>query len=516
MIHTSLLPTVEIPDTAITPFVLRMVDDLSDHPAMIDGPTGRTYTYRQLADLTARVAGGLAGRGFGPGSTLAVMLPNLPEYFLAFHGAAMAGGTVTTINPTYGPSEVRHQLDDSGAGALVTIPMFVDTAVEACEGTAVATIWVIGDAPEGTLPFTQLLGAEPLAEQVDVDVREDVMVLPYSSGTTGFPKGVMLTHRNLVANIVQTEPVLEVEAGRERVIAVLPFFHIYGMQVLMNAVIARGGTVVTMPRFDLEEFLTLVQDRKITIAYLVPPIVLALAKHPMVDQFDLSSLRLIFSGAAPLGAEVALEAAGRVGCDVVQGYGMTELSPVTHSTPMGQFKPGSIGLTISNTEVRVVDPTTGEDLGIDEDGELWIRGPQVMKGYLNNPSATEITIDEDGWLHTGDIGHVDTDGHFYIVDRLKELIKYKGFQVPPAELEALLLTHPAVADAAVIGVPDPEAGELPKGFVVLKPGAAATEDVIKAFVADAVAGYKQLRIVEFIDTIPKSASGKILRRELRG
>ncbi len=515
MIHTSMLPTVEIPPTAITPYVLRMVPELAEHPAMIDGPTGRTYTYSQLADGTARVAGGLASRGFGRGSTLGVMLPNLPEYFLAFHGAAMAGGTVTTINPTYGPSEVHHQLVDSGAGSLITIPMFVETAKEAAEGTGVETIWVVGDAPDGTLPFADLLGAEPLREQAEVDVHRDVMVLPYSSGTTGLPKGVMLTHFNLVANIAQTEPVLEVKAGEDRVIAVLPFFHIYGMQVLMNAVITRGGTVVTMPRFDLEGFLGLVQDQKITIAYLVPPIVLALAKHPLVDQFDLSSLRLVFSGAAPLGAEVALEAAERIGCDVVQGYGMTELSPVTHATPMGEFKPGSIGLTISNTEVRVVDPATGEDVGIAEDGELWIRGPQVMKGYLNNPGATEATIDEEGWLHTGDIGHSDADGHFYIVDRLKELIKYKGFQVPPAELEALLVTHPAVADAAVIGVPDEEAGELPKGFVVLRPGADATEDDIKSFVADSVAGYKQLRIVEFIDTIPKSASGKILRRELR-
>ena len=516
MIHTSPLPEVEIPDVAITPFVLRMVPELADHPAMIDGPSGRTYTYRQLADATARVAGGLAAEGFGNGSTLAVMLPNMPEYFVAFHGAATAGGTVTTINPSYGPSEVNHQLIDSGAGALVTIPMFVDTALEAIAGTNVETVYVIGDAPDGTIPFTTLMQAEPLAEQAEVDVHEDVMVLPYSSGTTGLPKGVMLSHFNLVANIVQTEPILEIRPAEERVIAVLPFFHIYGMQVLMNAVIARGGTVVTMPRFDLEEFLSLVQDHEITIAYLVPPIVLALAKHPMIDRFDLSSLRLVFSGAAPLGAEIAVEASTRIGCDVSQGYGMTELSPVTHATPMGGFKPGSIGITVPNTEVRVVDPETGNDLGIDEDGELWIRGPQVMKGYLNNPAATAQTIDEDGWLHTGDIGHVDSDGHFYIVDRLKELIKYKAFQVPPAELEALLLTHPAVADAAVIGVPDEEAGELPKAFVVLKPGAQASEDDIKSFVADSVAGYKQVRIIEFIDAIPKSASGKILRRELRG
>jgi 4-coumarate--CoA ligase len=515
LIHTSTLPEVGIPEVAITPFVLRMTPALANHPAIIDGPSGRTYTYAQLADATARVAGGLTSKGFGRGSTLAVMLPNMPEYFLAFHGAAMAGGTVTTINPTYGPSEVNHQLLDSQAGSLVTIPMFLETAKAAAVGTGVETIYVIGDAPEGTTPFASLLHSDPFTEQADVDVHDDVIVLPYSSGTTGLPKGVMLTHFNLVANIVQTEPILEIKPGEERVIAVLPFFHIYGMQVLMNAVIARGGTVITMPRFDLEEFLTLVQDSGITIAYVVPPIVLALAKHPMIDQFDLSSLRLVFSGAAPLGAEVALEAAARIGCDVVQGYGMTELSPVTHATPMGGFKPGSIGLTLSNTEVRVVDPETGDDLGIDEDGELWIRGPQVMKGYLNNPQATANTIDEDGWLHTGDIGHVDSDGHFYIVDRLKELIKYKGFQVPPAELEALLLTHPDVADAAVIGVPDEEAGELPKGFVVLKPGSDVGEDDIKAFIADAVAGYKQLRIIEFIDAIPKSASGKILRRELR-
>lgn len=515
MSFQSLLPDVEIPEISITEYVLAKAGELGDQVAMIDGMDGRSFTFAQLAEGTARVAGALAAIGFGPGSTIAVMMPNIPEYFFAFHGPAMAGGTVTTINPTYGPNEVQHQILDAGATALVTIPMFVDTARAAIEGTAVETIYVVGEAPEGTVSFATLLAGEPLAAQVPVDVREDVMVLPYSSGTTGMPKGVMLTHYNLVGNLCQAEPVIKVEAGVDRVIAVLPFFHIYGMQVLMNAVVARGATVITMPRFDLEHFLKLIQEEKVTIAYLVPPIVLALAKHPLVDQYDTSSLKLVFSGAAPLGAEVALEAAGRIGCDVVQGYGMTELSPITHSTPGGEFKPGSIGLTVSNTESRIVDPLTGEDLGIDEDGELWIRGPQVMKGYLNNPEATALTIDEDGWLHTGDVGHIDDDGHFYIVDRLKELIKYKGFQVPPAELEALLLTHPAIADAAVIGIPDLEAGELPKGFVVLKPGADASADDVMEFVRDNVASYKQLRSVEFLAEVPKSASGKILRRELR-
>ncbi len=295
----------------------------------------------------------------------------------------------------------------------------------------------------------------------------------------------------------------------------LPFFHIYGMQVLMNLSLACGATVVTMPRFDLEQALTIIQNSKVTRFFAVPPIVLALAKHPLVDQFDLSSLKQVFSGAAPLGAELAAEAAARVGCEVVQGFGMTELSPVSHCTVVGDFRPGTSGVTVPNTETRLVDPESGEDRGVGVEGELWVRGPQVMKGYLNNAEATRITIDEDGWLHTGDIAVVDEFGHVSIVDRLKELIKYKGFQVPPAELEALLLSHPKIADVAVIGVADEEAGEVPKAFVVPVPGSELTVDEVQAHVAQHVASYKQVRLVEFVETIPKSASGKILRRMLR-
>ncbi len=514
MIHTSPFPPIEPPHTHITPFVLGRAAELGEKTAIIDGPTGRSYTFAQLADLTARVAGGLASRGVGKGDTVAVMLPNLPEYFMAFHGTATTGATVTTINPTYGPEETRFQLQDASARILITIPMFAETAKEAVEGTGVEEIIMLGEPVDGTTSFMSLMTSDPYPGFADVDPLEDVVVLPYSSGTTGLPKGVMLTHYNLVANIAQGAEVLE-RGADDRVIAVLPFFHIYGMQVLMNGAIREGGTVVTMPRFDLEQFLQLLQDHQITIAYLVPPIVLALAKHPIVDNYDLSHLRSIFSGAAPLGADLAEEAARRIGCEVVQGYGLTETSPITHATPPGQYRRGSIGVAIPSTEVMVVDPETGSALGLDQDGEIWIRGPQVMKGYLNNPAATAATIDEEGWLHTGDIGHVDSDGHYYIVDRLKELIKYKGFQVPPAELEALLLTHPAVADAAVIGVPDEEAGEIPKAFVVLKPGATATDEEIKAHVAAHLAHYKHVRVVEFIDAIPKSASGKILRRQLR-
>ena len=295
----------------------------------------------------------------------------------------------------------------------------------------------------------------------------------------------------------------------------LPFFHIYGMQVIMNLGLRAGATIVTMPRFDLEQYLSLHQEHRLTRAFVAPPIVVALAKHPVVDKYDLSALQWMLSGAAPLSADLAIACGQRLGCEVVQGYGMTELSPVSHATPPGMFKPGSVGVTVPNTEVNIVDPVTGSSLDVDEDGEVWVRGPQVMKGYLNNDAATKTTIDDDGWLHTGDIGHVDADGHLYIVDRLKELIKYKGFQVPPAELEALLLTHPQIADAAVIGVPDDEAGEIPAAYIALKPGQEATAADIQQFVAAKVASYKQIRKITFVDAIPKSASGKILRRVLR-
>ena len=511
MIHKSPLPDIDIPDAYLTEHVLQNADRLADKPALIDGPTGRTLTFADVAGGVAALAGGLKARGFGPGDVLALMSPNIPEYAIMFLGVARAGGTITTINPTYTASEVQHQLQDSGATILVTIPMFLETARAAVEGTAVGEIYVIGEA-EGAQPVTALFGP-PLNEQVEVGT-DAVVVLPYSSGTTGLSKGVMLTHKNLVANIEQTVIPAEIRED-ETSIAVLPFFHIYGMQVLMNAGLRIGMTVVTMPRFDLEEFLRIHQDYGVTRSFVAPPIVVALAKHPIVDNYDMSKLEQIFSGAAPLSAELAIEAGERLQCEVVQGYGMTELSPVSHLTPHGMFKPGSVGVTAPNTETMIVDVESGESLGFDEDGEVWVRGPQVMKGYLNNEAATRATIDDDGWLHTGDIGHVDSDGHLYVVDRLKELIKYKGFQVPPAELEALLLTHPAVADAAVIGIPDDEAGEIPVGYIVLKPGQEATEQDIIDFVAGKVAHYKQIRKVTVVDAIPKSASGKILRRVLK-
>jgi 4-coumarate--CoA ligase len=517
MIYRSPLADVDIPDVALTTYALDRARDLGDKPALIDGPTGRVLTYAGLDQAVRALAGGLVARGSGKGDVVALMAPNLPEYAVVFHGVAFAAGVITTINPTYTHREVHHQLVDSGARLLVTVLPFLETALKGAQGTTVEEVFVLGarpggDLPDGVRPFADLLGT-PLAEQVPV-AGDDVVALPYSSGTTGSSKGVMLTHRNLVANIAQLLGPAQLRED-EKIIAVLPFFHIYGMQVLMNTGLRAGATIITMPRFDLEQFLRAHQDYGITRSFVAPPIVLALAKHPLVDEFDLSALELVFSGAAPLSADLALEAGKRLNCEVVQGYGMTELSPVSQLTPPGYFKPGSVGVNAPNTELRIVHPASGEDLGVGEDGELWIRGPQVMKGYHNNPEATAVTLDEDGWLHTGDIGHVDAEGHVYVVDRLKELIKYKGFQVAPAELESLLLTHPAVADAAVVGLPDEEAGEIPVAYVVLKPEVAATPEELRAHVAEHVASYKEPRRVHVVDAIPKSASGKILRRVLR-
>ena len=513
MIFRSPYPDVEIPGVGLSEFVLERAEELGDKPALVDGPTGRTITYAQLKGGAHRLAAGLAERGFQKGDVFAIFSPNVPEYALAFHGVAGAGGICTTINPLYTVKELTFQLDHAKAKYLLTIPQFLDRALEAAENSGVEEVFVLGEA-EGATPFAQLLTSDAAPPKVDIDPENDLLALPYSSGTTGFPKGVMLTHHNIVSNICQS--IAPHSTSQEDVIiGVLPFFHIYGMTVIMNVAIRVGATVVTMPRFDLEEFLQLLQDHKVTRAYLVPPIILGLAKHPIVDKYDLSALKVIMSGAAPLGADLAQAAARRLGQTlIIQGYGLTETSPVTHMIPdeASKDEPGSIGFLVPNTEAKFVDPASGAELGTGETGELLIRGPQVMRGYLNDPESTARTVDDDGWLHTGDIGRADENGYFFLVDRLKELIKYKGFQVPPAELEAVLLSHPSVSDAAVIPVADEEAGEIPKAYVVLTEEVAA-EDIM-SFVAERVAPYKKIRLVEVIDEIPKSASGKILRRVL--
>jgi acyl-CoA synthetase (AMP-forming)/AMP-acid ligase II len=376
----------------------------------------------------------------------------------------------------------------------------------------VREVFLFGETEHGT-PFSSLLAAEGAPPAVRIDPREDLVVIPYSSGTTGLPKGVMLTHYNLVANLLQTAGALGLRED-DILLGVLPFFHIYGMTVIMNLALHVGATVIIMPRFDLEQCLQILEKYHVTVANVVPPIVLAFAKHPLVDKYDLSRLRTLFSGAAPLKENLAEAARTRLGCQVLQGYGLTETSPVTHGARAAgrRISLGSIGPPVPNTEAKIVDVVTRAELGPDQEGEICIRGPQVMKGYLNQPGATAAMIDADGWLHTGDIGFADGDGCFFIVDRLKELIKYKGMQIAPAELEAVLLGHPSIADAAVIPLEDEEAGEVPKAFVVLKSELTCAE--ILEYVATRVAPYKKLRSVEVIDQIPKSPSGKILRRIL--
>ena len=517
MIHRSPFPDVDVPTASLPAYVLRDVEAHPDKAALVDGPSGRTLRYGQLAGAVARVASGLAARGLAKGDVLAISSPNLPEYAVVFLAATSLGGIVTTANPLSTPGELNHQLVDSGAKLLVTVPPLVDVARQAIDRTVVRELIVFGEADRAT-PFAALLEDGVTVDPAPIDPAEDVAVLPYSSGTTGRSKGVMLTHRNLVANLAQLEAMAPHVAvpvdGDDVVLGLLPFFHIYGMTVIMCYSLLKGATIVTMPRFDLEQFLGLIQSHDVSYVNVVPPIVQALAKHPVVDGFDLSSLRGLMSGAAPLGGDVARLAADRVGCAVMQGYGMTELSPVSHSNPddADTIDPALVGPPIPGTECRVVDVDTGEDVGVGEPGELLVRGPQVMRGYLNDADATAAAIDDDGWLRTGDIAVVNDGGYFAIVDRVKELIKYKGFQVAPAELEALLLTHDGVGDVAVVASPDEEAGEVPKAFVV--PQGELDPDELLAFVAARVAPHKRVRRMELVERIPKSASGKILRREL--
>jgi acyl-CoA synthetase (AMP-forming)/AMP-acid ligase II len=503
-------PAAVIPDLPLTDYVLGVVDDeLRDRPALVDGLTGHTLTYGALVDGTRRLAAGLARHGIRQHDVVAIWSPNLPEYALVFHAVSRMGATLTTANPAYTAEELAFQLRDSAARLLVTTGALLDRARAAVTDAGGAIDIVTIDPVDG-LPSLASIAVDADPPPVVIDPATDVVVMPYSSGTTGLPKGVMLTHRNLVANLAQIDA-LETRDLRAFV-GVLPFFHIYGMVVIMNLALLRRATSVTLPRFDLEAFLRVLQEWPIALAHIVPPIAVALAKHPVVDRYPLPNLRWLFSGAAPLGPQLTEAVQARLSVRVRQGYGMTEASPATHYTEPGRDRAGKIGPLMPNTEGRIVDPETGADLGPGQAGEVWIRGPQVMKGYLNNPAATAATVTADGWLRTGDIGVVDEDGYLEIVDRLKELIKVKGYQVPPAELEALLLKHPNIADAAVIPVRDDDCGEVPKAVVVVREP--MSEAAVMEFVAAHVAHYKRVRHVAFAAAIPKSPSGKILRRVL--
>jgi acyl-CoA synthetase (AMP-forming)/AMP-acid ligase II len=512
-------PAVEVPDVGVTEFLLDHPAARADAPAVIDGPSGRTLTYGDLRRDVRRCARGLARGGFGPGEVLAIVAPNVPEWLVACYGAMAAGGTVSGINPLYTAEEIAAQLRDARAGRVLTIPPFLPLvrAARAASGLPVE-IFVLGDA-DGETAWADVLaaGAEaPDGPLATIDPDRDLALLPYSSGTTGVAKGVMLTHRAITTNIAQMQVGLG-QTADDRAIAVAPFFHAVGLNVVAGVTLRTGGTLVTLPRFDPEAYLGLIEAHRITISVVVPPIVLVMARHPAVERFDLSSLRLVGCGAAPLAADLQQECAARVGCRVGQGYGMTEaVAAITLVDTSAPIVPGSCGVLLPGVEARIVDPVAGEDLPAGTTGELWVRGPQLMAGYLGNPAATAATIDADGWLHTGDLARIDPAGHVFVDDRLKELIKVKGLQVAPAEVEAVLRTHHAVADAAVIPVPDERAGERPKAVVVVAggvPGATTAAEIL-AHVAARVAPHKCPRELAFVDAIPVSPSGKILRRLL--
>lgn len=511
MIFSSPHPAVTVPEISITEFVLARAADLGGKPALIEGLTGRSITYAELPGLIRRLAKGLTNHGFTKGEVLAIYSPNLPEYALAFHAAAILGGATTMVPPLFTDDEIVTQLRDSGAKYLFTVPELLKKAQQAAQSAHISRIFVI-DGSNGAHSFGSLLANDGEVPQVNIDPRADVAALPYSSGTTGYPKGVMLTHYNLVAMLRQMEA-SDAFAENDTVVCIVPMYHLYGLHVVVNLGLTRGATIVTLPRYEPAIFLQTLEKYRVTVAPLVPPLVLALARAPEVDKYDLSALRLIHCGAASLAANVADACSSRLNCQIRYGYGLTEVSPLSHASIASRpDKKGSVGYCLPNTECKIVDNLSGQDLEPGQKGEILVRGPQVMKGYLGNMQATTEMIDRDGWLHTGDIGYAAEDGRLFVVDRLKELIKYKGRQVAPAELEAVLLSHPAIADAAVIPSPDEEAGEVPKAFVVLQKE--ASPDDIMSFVAERVAPHKRIRKLEFVSEIPKTPAGKILRRIL--
>eukprot|EP01013_Petalomonas_cantuscygni_P011994 TRINITY_DN2569_c0_g2_i1.p1 TRINITY_DN2569_c0_g2~~TRINITY_DN2569_c0_g2_i1.p1 ORF type:complete len:589 (+),score=51.75 TRINITY_DN2569_c0_g2_i1:127-1893(+) len=575
MSYNAFLPDLSLPqDVTIDTIVLEACRMFKGKTAYYD-EADRHLTFEDLEHAIVTVARNLRGAwGLNPGDVVAVYLPNCLEYPVVLLGALYAGATVSTINPSYSPRELAHHLKDSSPHYVVTTPALRAGAKEAAAAShsPIRKMFFTGEQFDDEL-LSSARAAEHPALPTDVaarygsrsafDAASRVAFLPYSSGTTGLSKGVMLTHRSVVANIFQIAALQATPAAWEQIsrlrlscaarellgtplgidctsvlVHVLPYFHIYGLVVLLLFGLVTGASGVIMARFELERYLSLAEGRKATHLHVVPPIAIALAKHPAVAQHNLTSVKYVMSGAAPLGGETEKLLADRLGVIVRQGYGMTELSPVSHLCRADRVVPGACGVLVPNTEARLVDPSTGKDvdvlrmrlppgcatlndvpLGDRLSGELLIRGPQVMQGYHNNLSATAATIDADGWLHTGDIATVDAAGeHFFIVDRLKELIKVKGFQVPPAELESLLVSQPAIADAAVIGLPDVEGdrGEIVKAYIVMKSefSAADAAGAVRAVNA-AVVPFKHIQMYDLVLEIPKSPSGKILRRVLR-
>ncbi len=500
----SLAPYPEIP---LTELLAPSAERYADRPAFINYD-GTQHTFGEIWSACRRMGRFLQDNGIKKGDRVAIFSANCPEYFVAFYGTLFAGAAVTTLNPLYKERELLHQLEDCTASAIFCMGPLVPMAQQVREHIpSLKHVFAIEDA------FKLAMEADANPKAVKIDAKKDLAALPYSSGTTGLPKGVMLSHYNLVSNVRQT-----LSTGMTSSYSVyldfLPFYHIYGMIVLMACGFAAGVPQVVMPRFDPTLCLDLIQKHRVTNLFAVPPALLALSNFGDIGKFDTSSLFMIMSGAAPLPQEVARASAKALNTIVLQGYGMTETSPVTNVNPVTRIKDATVGPPIADTVEKVVSLDDGKELGPGEIGELLAFGPQVMQGYWNAPESTAETLIGDGWIRTGDIVSADEEGYVTILDRKKEMIKYKGYQIAPAELEALLLEHPAVMDSAVIPKRDDESGEIPKAFVLVRQGHEVTPAELMLFVEERVAPYKKVREIEFVEAIPKTPSGKILRREL--
>jgi len=503
---------------------------------------GARLTYAQLLDACYRFANALRTFGVARGDRVAIMLPNCPAAVIAHFGTLMAGAIVVQTNPLYKAHELKFQLNDAGAKLLVTLDQLYPRFRPIWSSTPVKRVLIATIAEQLPWPkswlyplklkrdkqfvrvpyegdvygFREALAAAPSdPAMAEADATEDVALLQYTGGTTGVAKGVMLTHYNLVANAYQSLhwQYRSIE-GEEKYLAALPLFHVFGLTVLMNQAALHAGELILLPRFEPETVLRTIQRKKPTIFPGAPTMYVALINHPKRERYDLSSIRICVSGAAPLPLEVQERFEALSGSRLVEGYGLTEASPVTHANPIwGKRKIGSIGLPFPDTDAKIVDPDTGEELPPGEVGELAVRGPQVMKGYWNRPDETALAL-RDGWLYTGDMGTMDEEGFFTIVDRKKDLIIAGGFNIYPREIEEVLYEHPAVKEAVVAGVPDAYRGETVKAYVVLRDGANVTAAALEAYCRDMLAAYKVPRQFEFRDELPKTMIGKVLRRAL--
>lgn len=524
MEHRGPAPDIEIPNSSLYDLIFAGLSETdAARTAFVHSETGLRVSFGEVKRDIDAVATWLAGHGVGPGDAVAIDLPNCPEFAAAFHGIARTGAASSPINPAAIAGEIARQLRETKSGYVLTNQMLLPKVAEAATaaGLAPENVIVLEGAPTHT-PWADLVATEPNPPEVSIDPATHIVCLPVSSGTSGMPKVVMLSHRNLVANMLQFNEVLKPLGDDNSIVAFLPYSHIYGMTTNLNYGLFRRFPQYTMSSFAPQSFLGVIAAHRPTILFVVPPVAAFLAKHPAVSSVPWDSVRLIVCGAAPLDGPVGEAIQTRLGTRVVQGYGMTELSPVTHVIPLDRrdIDLGSIGPAIPNVRFRVVDPETGLDVevpaqGQSAPGELWCTGPNAMLGYLGVPRDTDAVLDAQGWVHTGDLVTVDAESVVRIVDRIKELIKRRGFQVAPAELEALLCAHPAVADAGVLGLASTAAGEqIPYALVQLREGAEVGARELIGWVADQVAGYKRLGGLSFVEKVPRSTAGKILRREL--